>query len=87
MRKWFKETLVNLEEAKKHVIDYREDDECAFGTLTELTFLIDDLFASCIDLIQFHPGIDDLGDGVKVRPRHQSFDQRKAYGKVYIEIA
>jgi hypothetical protein len=87
MRKWFKETLLNLEEAKKSMIAYKEDEECASDTLSELVFLIDDLFARCIDLIEYHPGIDDLGDGVKVRPQHQSFDESKAYGKVYVEIA
>lgn len=89
MRKWFKETLLHLEEAKRSMIAYREDEECASGTLSELVFLIDDLTARCIDLIEYHPGIDDLGDGYIVRPQHapQSFDQRKAYGKVYVEIA
>lgn len=84
IRKWFKETILNLEEAKSQMIAYREDNECAFDTLNELTFLIDDLFARCIDLIELHPGIDDLGEGHKLRPQHQNFEQRKCYGKLII---
>jgi len=85
-RKWFKETLLNLREAEKHVIDYRENKGCAADTLDELIFLIDDLTARCIDLIERHPGIDDLGDGYRKRPEHapHSFDQRKSYGKVIL---
>ena len=82
LRKSFKETLAEIEEAKGLMIAYREDKETAHETLYELTFLIDDLFARCIDLIQYHPGIDDLGEGYIIRPKHTSFDQRKAYGKV-----
>ena len=58
--------------------------ECAHDMLCQLIYLIEVLFARSIDLGEFHPGIDDLGDGYKVKPQRHNFEQKKIYGKLVI---
>lgn len=45
-----------LRKAKRRMIAYTEDEERAHALLGELTFLIDDLFARSIDVIQISSG-------------------------------
>jgi len=73
MRAWAKDVFVNLRRAGGEVAAYREDEECAYSILTEITFLVGQLNAFCENLIELHPGIDDCGDGEKQRPRSNSF--------------